>query len=344
MASPTKSSKLSNFFSLFTRKSFSEFNRNPFKFVDNLSLDVKGYELNLLRDDKGLRKSVLIFAFLSGFIWLIAGWDSSASQVELFVEGFVKQLFLDRKLDWGKLVEIYNNDYGKGIHWSAFIIYGLLFYGLSRFYWKKYNIRNSLNVTIAFGFTLFSVAIFEYFWHWSFRWFQSQAWVLEWGWPQFRVLFQTRIWLFASLFMIIILHLKHGKHYRFINWRNTQYYLNIQTNMPQFRLNFNIMTYVLIGLTFTSVYVWWFYGDFFPVEQITVEVIGGPDWTNNIYFPQTVYTIETDLTDNLNAGDQFFVENNLLHGINTLVKIFFTLTIYNIGRIRKISDYIEVAN
>ena len=109
-----------------------------------------------------------------------------------------------------------------------------------------------------------------------------------------------------------------------------------QTFMPQLRLRLrDKWTAILFIGTILTMVLWIGYGLWFPVEPLTVDVKGSGLWTNSIYFPQTVYTVEIDITDNINAGDQYFLENDLLHGVNTLCKVLFTAFLYNIARMKR---------
>lgn len=285
----------------------------------------------MLKDDRKLRKVLFRTSIVIFFVWMVLGWDSCASQLELFVKNLPD--YFSGNISWGDLVAIYHGEYGKGMHWSAFPIYGLCFWGLSRYYSDRLRLRGSRNICLSFGFTFLSIGLFEHFWHWSYYYFQNQPWILQWLWPQARILIQTLSFTFLGLFIVVLISLGHNKLYHLFDWKGTPYYWQPETHFKRYHLNMNKTTFILATLTFLSVFLWWFYP--FPTEQLTVNVIGGSLWTSSKHFPQTVYTVETNLLDNISAGEQFYLRNDLLHGVNTVCKVLFTLTIYNIGKVKK---------
>ena len=58
-------------------------------------------------------------------------------------------------------------------------------------------------------------------------------------------------------------------------------------------------------------------------------------WTSSKLFPQTMYAVDTNPLDNRAIGDPVFVENNLLHLVNILNKVFVSFAILNIVRIKR---------
>ena len=321
--------------------------------MDNLELKIWNIELNVMKRDVSVRKIVFLFAWIIFGLWMILGWDSSQSQFEFVVVELPN--FFKGKVSFSDLAFIYNDQYGKGMHYSAWVIYGLMCWGLMKYYDKKLDLHGCRNFGLAFSFVLLSIGFFETFWHYGFALNQGQLWVIQWKFPQIKILIQCFSFFFLGGLMIVVMHLNENRLYFLGKWkvwdkikpfkipypsrRGHLYYTKPKTNFPQYRLNFDKWTGLLIVLSLSSVFVWFRYGDFFPVETLSVEVKGYGTWTNSKYFPQTVYTIETDLTDNINAGDQFFVENDLLHGVNTLCKVFLTMLSYNIGKVRKVKGH-----
>lgn len=92
-------------------------------------------------------------------LWILLGFDSTPLQfVHVLYEG-IPGLILGQK-GWGDLVSIYNANYGKEMHYSAFVIYLLLFYGLSK-NWDRLGITKSKNMAYSFGLTFLAIGMFE---------------------------------------------------------------------------------------------------------------------------------------------------------------------------------------
>jgi len=72
--------------------------------------------INLFRDHNYLRKVALVFSMLMFIPWLVLGFDSGIGMLEV----------------WNNNFNIDYSAYGKSLHFSAFVIYGFLFYGLSK--------------------------------------------------------------------------------------------------------------------------------------------------------------------------------------------------------------------
>lgn len=321
---------------------------NP-DYLDNLSIQKFGIEWMFIKYDKRVRNIVVSFALIIFGIWMIAGFDSCATQFELFLLNIPN--YLMNKLSWEELVFVYQDNYGKGLHYSAFVIYGIFYWGLSHYLSgteiknkllnkivprSNLNIKGTRNFAIAFSFTLLSIAVFETFWHQSFAFWQGQSWVVMWKMPQLKILLQNLAFFTVGGMMILTLSIDQNRLYHLGKWKDQMLATRFKTNFPQLKLRIkDYWTLVFLVLTLGSIYLWYFYGDYYPVETLTVEVVGWGTWRSSPNFPQTVYTIDTDVSDNIVAGDQWFLENNLLHGVNTLCKVFMTLLIFNIARVRK---------
>jgi len=314
---------------------FSRFKQAPFDFVNDLSLSFLGIEWNFIKRAKDVRRVVFLFAHVIFIVWFLLGFDSCQSQFEFVLVNLPS--YFQGKLSLDDLTFIYNDQYGKGMHYSAWVIYGFMFWALSRYYDKKLGVTKSRNFALSFAFVLLSVAAFETFWHHSFAHFQDQPWVTAYQWPQLKILVQNVSFFFLGFSMIFVMYVS-GEMFPLGRWKGVTYVWGPITNFPSgLQLNFGKWLWICLLLTLLSVCVWYRYGDFFPVETLKVPAKGYPDgvWVSSPYFPQTVYTVETDLTDDVNAGDQFFVENDLLHGVNTLCKVFMTSTFYCLGRVKK---------
>lgn len=323
---PSHYSKLSLF--------FSSFKESPFDVIDALNLQYRGIEFNFLKRTKQVRFWVFVFSHIIMIMWFLLGFDSCQSQFEFVLVELPN--FFQGKVSFNDLAFIYQDQYGKGMHYSAWVIYGFMFWGLSKYYDEKHGITKSRNFALTFAFVLLSIGTFETFWHYSFAIFQNQTWVIQWNYPQLKILVQNLLFFLLGFTMIFVMYVS-GQLISLGKWNNVMYFWKPKTNFPSgFKLNLGNWTKIFLLLTLVSIFVWHNYGEYFPIEQLEVEVItdgGNVTWTNTPNFPQTVYTIETDLTDNVNAGEQFYVENDLLHGVNTLCKIFMTSIFYCMGRI-----------
>jgi len=154
----------------------------------------------------------------------------------------------------------------------------------------------------------------------SFAYFQHQPWVMTPKMPQLRIHMQNIAFLSVGILGVLHMYVNgfvmKGKE---ILGRN-------------YCFNCNWKASILVVLSVWSALFWWFYP--LQVERFSVTLDTGEVWTNSRHFPQTLYTIDLDPTDSVNAGVWYWKENNLIHGWNTLVKIFWTLTVLYIGKIK----------
>lgn len=239
-------------------------------------------------------------------VWFLLGWDSGTGMLEYPILALPD--LISGKISLDEWVQIPSFIYGKTMHFSAFVIYGLLYVGLSKYY-DGLGIRNSKNIAYSFSFTCLSIAIFEYFWIYSFSFFQDQSWVSSWAWPQIRILIQNVYLMLVGVLAAIYVH------------------------ADDYKLNFDKWTMLFLVLTVASSIFWINYP--LPIKQIQVELTTGL-WSSSKLFPQTLYTIDVDPLDNINAGVWFYVQNPTLHGVNVLVKVFYTMSIYCLFRIRRV--------
>jgi len=295
-----------------TRLTF--FYYNPYDCIDNLNLRFLGIQFNIMKNDQKLLKTMIFPFLIAPFtLWLgtailmviftpYSGFDASLSQLSYPLT----ELIMGRGLD--QAIFDFFDQYGKGCHWSAAIIYYLFFVALSK-HFRKLGIVNSLNVGFTTCFTALTIAAFEYFWNFSFYIFQNQPWILSFTPPQTLISLQNLV--FASLGLLRI-----GN----INWKIV-------------KPNLNKWTLIFLFATAFLIVFWWIYGLILPVQQISVEIQTGT-WTSSKYFPQTVYTINRTPLDAIYDSQQYWVPNDFLHLVNTLTKIFLTLTFLNIFKLK----------
>ena len=153
--------------------------------------------------------------------------------------------------------------------------------------------------------TLLNMGIFETLWNRSCAYFQNLPWLLK----QPTNIVQYNAWIACGLLAILYLYV-------------SRYKLNISK--------------ITMGLVILSVAIWvfWIYYPF-PIQQISVQTATGL-WTSSRYFPQTLYTVDMNTTDNINMGVFYYVQNNGIHLVNDVAKIIITATIMFIVSPKKV--------
>ncbi|MGQ9624807.1 MAG: hypothetical protein ACUVT9_05490 [Candidatus Bathycorpusculaceae bacterium] len=278
-------------------------------------MSFKGFNFNIFQKYRKLKQTALVLALISLCGWAVMGFDSSIMQIlnpaiEILQGQYVVGDFWMR----------YNYYYGKEMHWSAFVIYGLAYWWLSR-HFDKHGIVKSKNVCYSVAVTVLSIAIFEWFWMACFAIFQNQWWVITPKFPQLKIHLQNAIFTVGGVF---------GTLYLWID----SFVLNGKEIVGRlYRLRLDKIFALLLLVSVASALLWIYYP--LPIKHFTVQLADGSTWTNSNFFPQTLYTIKTDPASPVNAGEWFWIEDNMVHAMNTLVKIFFTLTIVYMFSVRK---------
>lgn len=298
-------------------ESLKKFYYSPFEMADKLNLTFKGFNLNFFQKYKRLRNTALGAAIFSLAAWLLLGFDSTIGQPIHFL--YSAPQFIAGQLTLSQWVNVFFEQYGKEMHWSAFVIYGLCFYFLSR-HFEGMGITKSKNVSYSLALTLFSVGVFEIFWMASFAYFQNQPWVISPQWPQLRIILQNVVFIVVGSLGVLYM------------WCDSYIFKNGRATKRKWFFNWNWKAWLLIGACISTAVLWWYYPG--PVEHFSVELSTGVVWTNTNRFPQTLYTIDLEPTDNVNAGVWYWIENNYIHGLNTLVKVLWTFTFFYVGKIK----------
>jgi len=288
------------------RRVWSRFYSDPFLFFDSLNVKFFGIQFNLFRFPGKLRKVIFWLSVILCGVWFLLGWDSGTGMLEYPVLALPD--LITGKISFDAWLALPGFIYGKTMHFSAFVFYGLLYVGLSK-HFDKVGVRNSKNVAYSFAFVCLSIALFEYYWIYCFSHFQGQSWVSTWAWPQVRILLQNAYLLLVGVLALLYVY------------------------ADDFKLNFGRWTLLFFVLSVAGSIFWVYYP--FPTEQVTVQLTTGK-WVSSRLFPQTLYTVDVDPLDNVNAGDWFYVQNPLLHSVNLLVKVFYTVTVYCLCRIRRV--------
>ncbi len=299
-------------------KSFSE---DPFGFVDRINLKIKGFDFNIFQKYKRTQKVAFFGALLCLMLWAICGFDSTPLQFVYFLFGGVA--YFEGTLSYDGWMQTFGQAYGKEMHYSAFVFYFLAYWYLSRYFEKNFGIEKSKNVAYACSLTFLNIALFEFYWMYSFAFWQNQWWVVTWQMPQLRVLLQNVA--FLSLGVLGVLHM----------WVWSFKLEKKEIVGREYRFNWSWISVGLVALSVCVAVFWWFYP--WHVDAFTVAIQGVGNWTNSVHFPQTLYTIDTTPSDGVNAGVWFYKPNDLVHLVNTIVKAIWTFTVCWIGKIRKVS-------
>jgi hypothetical protein len=301
-----------------------DFAENPFEFMDNITfLRIRGHVFNPFRKYVLNRRLAFLFAFGLGLVpWVLFGFDSCVGQPLMMLHK-LPDLWLGH-ITFDAWLGIWQEYYGKEMHYSAFLIYGLMYWFLSRHYDFKLGIKRSKNVAYAASITFLSIALFEFYWMFNYSRFQNQPWVLSLVFPQARIVIQN------------IGFITVGSIAAFYMWVDS-FKLDKKTKAILGRFySFRVdkVLAVLVCLSVGLALLWIYYP--LPVEHINVTLENGEIWRNTNNFPQTLYTIDLTPGDGENCGVWFFLENNLVHGLNTLVKAIWTLTICYWGTLKKV--------
>ena len=97
---------------------------------------------------------------------------------------------------------------------------------------------------------------------------------------------------------------------------------NVIGRLYTFKPSKALLSISLITLTFSTLWVHYPY----DVKPVETYIEGYGEWQNSDMFPQTLYTVDTNLLDDVNAGEWFYVEDDMVHLWNTGVKSLLGLT------------------
>ncbi len=301
------------------RQSFQEFSADPFSYVDRFNLTVKGLNFNFFQKYKATRKTALYGAMFCLVCWIIFGFDSTPLQ-------FINTLyvgvpgFLQGTKTLQDLVVMYHSFYGKEMHYSALVIYFSLFYFMSRS-WEAAGVVKTKNIVFSFAGMFLSIAVFEWFWIYSFGVFQNQPWVYSWQFPQARILFQNfGFTLIGSLTCLYMLTERWHWNGRIQGER--AYYFDARS----WKL------WLFVGLSVAAALFWIYYPGY--IQPISVNIADGTVWSNSRMFPQTLYTVDLVPFDGDNSGMWYYVENNAIHAVNTIVKFLWAATGYYVFKVK----------
>ena len=279
---------------------------------------VRGNNINLFQKFVRVRKTAFAVALFSLLAWATLGFDSAILQFYYPLETLGTGILNGNIPTFEQLHARYDWAYGKEMHWSAFVIYGFMFWALSK-HLHSCGIEKSKNLAYTFACCFLAISIFEFYWMGSYSVFQRQHWVATFMMPQLRIIIQE-----IGFFLVGVIGV-------FYMWVDSFILQGKEVVGRTYRFNWNLKAFLLIAVSVGLAVLWWFYP--FHVDFITVETTTGL-WTNTSNFPQTLYTIDVNPLDTINAGVWFYVGNDWIHALNTLVKLMWAVTIFYIAKIK----------
>lgn len=248
------------------------------------------FKVNLLRDDVYLRKVFTYFSVAMIVVWLILGFDSGVGLLERAVPNI--PALLRGSMSFGEWVDDAMVLYGRTFHFSAFVTYGLLFVGLSG-HLARLGVVRSRNIFYSIFLVALNVSCFELIWMSFFTKFQMDRNLLEW--------LHTDWWFLGQWFAILFLG---------ILGLVAVYVDSFKGLFRLYRLKWSFKPFFWLGLTVGLWFLWVYYP--FPVIQVSYD-----GWTSSLLFPQTFYAYKIG---------QMYLQNDLLHALNVLVKGLFAVT------------------
>ena len=298
----------------------TEISSDPWAWADQINLTIGVVNFNIFQKYKKIQKIAIYGAVVCLAAWILFGFDSTPLQfIHVLYEGIPQMLSGSGSLE--SLGDIYSLYYGKEMHYSAFVIYFGLFYFMSRS-WEKAGILRSKNLAFSFAAMFLSIAVFEWFWILGFASFQNQPWVATWQFPQAKILIQNSI--FSLLGGLTVIYMLTERWF----WKGAQqlgraYFFRMKSWIP----------WILLAASIGAGLLWIYYP--FGVQLLTVTLENGELWQSSRMFPQTLYTVDLNPTDGINAGEWFWIENDMIHAVNTGVKVLWAVTTFYIFRVRK---------
>jgi hypothetical protein len=276
--------------------------KSVFEKIDESNFHIGGfYPANIVRNVHAWRAYFKVIVAVALFSWVFFGFDSVINQFSPLYDNFWNILFF--KANWSAILQEMYSIYGKGNHFSAVVFYGVSWLILQSSL-EKVGIKRSFNFFMVMMLTLLNMGIFETLWNRTCAYFQNLPWLLK----QPTNIVQYNAWMAVGVLAIIYLY------------------------MSGYKLNINKVTLSLVVLS-VAIWLFWIYYPF-PIQQISVQTTMGV-WNSTKLFPQTLYTVDLNPTDNINTGVYYYVQNNGIHFVNDLAKIIITTTIMLLVSVKK---------
>lgn len=293
---------------------WKEYYRDPFGYFDKTYIRVLGSDLLLFKYHDRLRIIIWWGSWAALLAWVVMGFDSGYGQIE-YATYAIKDYFLSPSSTpfWERVTTAWNWAYGKTMHWSAFTIYGLLYWATSWHLENELGFTKTMNSAYALAFTLFNIGIFEGFWMWGYAYFHDQWWTITWKMPQLRIIIQNVSWTVIGVLTLLLFWVQshiHDEEGRVLG------------RIYAFKPSKSLLAISLITVAFAALWVYYPWN----VKPVETYIEGYGLWQNSNLFPQTLYTIDLNLLDSVNAGEWFYVQDDLVHFINTWVKSLLAMT------------------
>jgi len=287
---------------------WKEYYQDPFGFFDKTYINILGMDLLLFKYHDRLRKIFWWGSWAALVAWMVMGFDSGYGQIEYALYA-VKDYFLSPSSTpfWESVTLAWNWAYGKTMHWSAFTIYGLLYWATSWHLERELGFTKTKNAAYSLAFTMFNIGIFEWCWMYGYAFFHDQWWNVTWKMPQLRILIQNVSFTFVGISTLLLFWVQSHVHDEDGNVIGRFY--TFRASMPLI---------IIFTITIVAGARWVNYP--FDVKPVETYIEGYGNWTNSDKFPQTLYTVDTNLLDDVNAGEWFYVEDDMVHLWNTGVK------------------------
>ena len=271
-------------------------------------------DLLLFKYHDRLRKIFWWGSWAALVAWMVMGFDSGYGQIEYALYA-IKDYFLSPSSTpfWESVTQAWNWAYGKTMHWSAFTIYGLLYWATSWHLERELGFTKTKNTAYSLAFTMFNIGIFEWGWMYGYAFFHDQWWSVTWKMPQLRILIQNVGFTFVGLSTLILFWVQSHVH---------DEDGNVIGRLYTFKPSKALLSIFLITVAFATLWVYYPY----DVKPVETYIEGYGDWQNSDMFPQTLYTVDTNLLDDVNAGEWFYVEDDMVHLWNTVVKTLLSLS------------------
>lgn len=258
-------------------------------------VDSRAWRFNIFRDHNYLQNVALIFCGVACILWLALGFDSGVGILEEAVLAFPS--LLNGHLTLNQWIQQSYTVYGRSFHFSAYVIYGLLYVGLSR-HLDHIGLEKSRNITYSIALIALNISVFEWWYMGSFTIYQMNRNLLEWIVTDFWFL-QQYLWILLFGLVAVI-----GV------WVESHIFNDQKLTGRLFTWKPDRTMLLASVLTVLSIALWIYYP--LPVETVMVN-----DWTSSTMFPQTHYAYKSAT---------LYIENNLLHGVNLIAKAMFALT------------------
>jgi len=296
------------------RITWKEYYQDPFGFFDKTYINILGMDLLLFKYHDRLRKIFWWGSWAALLAWVVMGFDSGYGQIEYALYALKDSLFVPSTTPlWERMLIGWNWAYGKTMHWSAFTIYGLLYWSTSWHLERELGFTETKNSAYSLAFTMLNIGLFEWGWMYGYAFFHDQWWNVTWKMPQLRILIQNVSFTFVGLSTLLLLWVQSHVH---------DEDGNVIGRLYTFKPSKSLLAISLITVSFAALWVYYPY----DVKSVETYIEGYGIWQNSKLFPQTLYTVDTNILDDVNAGEWFYVQDDMVHFMNTFVKTLLSLT------------------